>query len=126
MTRVASLVVLLFVAGFVVAAEKPEDTKHGDEMIDKYLANLTKEVSGRFLDGAKTRDEWEKKLPRLRREYLDMLGLWPLPEKTPLQAKVTGTLEHEGVVIEKVHFQSRPGLYVTGNLYMAGSFERRR
>ncbi len=47
-----------------------------------------------------------------------MLGLWPIPEKTPLDATVTGTLERDGaVVIEKLHFQSRPGLYVTGNLY---------
>ena len=46
-----------------------------------------------------------------------MLGLWPLPEKTPLKATVTGTLERGGVTIEKLHFQSKPGLYVTGNLY---------
>src|SRR6516162_6246183 len=98
------------------AADQP-DTTRGDEMIDKYLTGLVKETSGRFLDGAKTREEWEKKLPRLRREYLDMLGLDPLPEKTPLKATVTGTLEHEGVVIEKLHYQSKPGLYVTANLY---------
>jgi cephalosporin-C deacetylase-like acetyl esterase len=116
MTRLTSLALLLFLSSAALAADKPA-TERGDEMIDKYLAGLTKEVSGRFLDGAKTRDEWEKKLPRLRREYLDMLGLWPLPEKTPLKAKVTGTLEHEGVVIEKLHYQSRPGLYVTANLY---------
>jgi dienelactone hydrolase len=53
----------------------------------------------------------------LQQEYLDMLGLWPLPEKTPLKATGTGTLERDGVVIEKLHFQSRPGLYVTANLY---------
>src|SRR4051794_20482355 len=46
-----------------------------------------------------------------------MLGLWPLPEKTPLHVQTTGTLERNGVVIEKVDYQSRPGLYVTGNLY---------
>jgi cephalosporin-C deacetylase-like acetyl esterase len=100
----------------LLAADKP-DTTAGDAMIDKYLAGLAKDLSGRFLDSAKTREEWQRKLPRLHREYLDMLGLWPLPEKTPLHATVTGTLEHEGVVIEKLHYQSRPGLYVTGNLY---------
>jgi dienelactone hydrolase len=115
MIRLCSLSLVLSLPFTALAADKP--ASKGDEMIDKYLANLTKEVSGRFLDGAKTRVEWEKKLPRLRREYLDMLGLDPLPEKTPLKATVTGTLEHEGVVIEKLHYQSRPGLYVTANLY---------
>ncbi|MFQ3649133.1 MAG: prolyl oligopeptidase family serine peptidase [Gemmataceae bacterium] len=74
-------------------------------------------LSQRFLDGAKSRDDWQAKLPALRREYLDMLGLWPLPPRTPLQAKVTGTVERDAVVIEKLHFQSRPRLYVTANLY---------
>jgi cephalosporin-C deacetylase-like acetyl esterase len=46
-----------------------------------------------------------------------MLGLWPLPEKTPLHATLTGTVDRDGVAIEKLHFQSKPGLYVTGNLY---------
>src|SRR5438132_11580823 len=67
----------------------------GDAMIDKYLAGETVRTSTRFLDGATTLQEWQARLPRLRREYLDMLGLWPLPEKTPLHATVTGTLDHD-------------------------------
>jgi dienelactone hydrolase len=91
--------------------------KAGDEMIEKYLAKETAKLGERVLDGAKTRFEWEARRPRLKEEYLYMLGLWPLPERTPLQAKVTGTLEREDFIVEKLHFQSRPGLYVTGNLY---------
>ncbi len=101
----------------VARAQTAPDTKSGDAMIDKYLAAETDRVNKRFLDGAKTRVEWEAKKPRLRQEYLDMLGLWPLPERTPLHATVAGTVEHEGVVVEKLHYQSKPGLYVTGNLY---------
>jgi dienelactone hydrolase len=86
-------------------------------MIDKYLAQETDKITPRFLDGAKTLEEWQAKLPRLRQEYLYMLGLSPLPEKTPLHATITGTLERDNVIIDKLHFQSRPGLYVTGNLY---------
>jgi cephalosporin-C deacetylase-like acetyl esterase len=109
---------LLFVLLAVVAgrAQDPE-TKPGDEMIEKYLAQESDKLGQRVLDGATTRQEWEVRRPRLRQEYLDMLGLWPLPEKTPLNAKVTGTVERGDVTIEKLHFQSKPGLYVTGNLY---------
>src|SRR5439155_23508037 len=86
---------------WALSDEKPAP-KPGDAVMDKYLAAETSKLSGRFLGGAKTLPEWEARRPRLRREYLDMLGLWPLPEKTPLDAAVTGTLERDGVVIEKL------------------------
>jgi len=99
------------------AADPPSDTAKADEAIHKYLTAETRRLSERFMDGAKTRAEWEAKRPKLKEQFLDMLGLWPLPEKTPLKATVTGTLERGDVSIEKLHFQSKPGLYVTGNLY---------
>ena len=46
-----------------------------------------------------------------------MLGLQPMPEKTPLAATITGTLQGDGYTVEMLHYQSRPRLYVTGNLY---------
>lgn len=92
-------------------------SKPGDAMIEKYLAAETDKLSQKFLDGARTLDEWQAKRPRLHQEYLYMLGLAPLPEKTPLKATITGSLERDGVVIDKLHFQSVPGLYVTANLY---------
>src|SRR5437588_5863140 len=110
------LCVLLVISSFA-RAQKPEPPSPGDEMIDKYLAQETDKITPRFLDGAKTLEEWQAKLPRLRQEYLYMLGLSPLPEKTPLHATITGSLERDNVIIDKLHFQSRPGLYVTGNLY---------
>jgi len=42
----------------------------------------------------------------------------PFPEKTPLNAKVTGIVERDAYVIEKVIFESRPGFLVTANLYL--------
>jgi dienelactone hydrolase len=99
------------------AQKQPDKPLPGDEMIYKYLCAETDKLSAKSLNGAKTLKEWEQKRPRLHQEYLDMLGLWPVPEKTPLKATVTGTLEHEGVIIDKLHFQSKPGLYVTANLY---------
>jgi cephalosporin-C deacetylase-like acetyl esterase len=93
------------------------DSKPDDALIQKYLDAETEKLSQRFLDSATTLAEWQARRPRLHQEYLDMLGLWPLPEKTPLHATVTGQLDRDGFIVEKLHFQSRPGLYVTGNLY---------
>ncbi len=110
----SAAVLLAWAAG--PGAEEPA-LKPGDDAIDAYLAQETAKLNGRVLAGAKTREEWEARRPRLRHEYFDMLGLWPLPEKTPLHPKITGTLERGAVTIEKLYFQSRPGLYVTGDLY---------
>jgi cephalosporin-C deacetylase-like acetyl esterase len=42
----------------------------------------------------------------------------PRPEKTPLNARVTGAVERSEYTIEKVIFESRPGSLVTANLYL--------
>ena len=93
-------VIALPVVGVLsTAAAEPEKPEPGDAAIERYLQKETEPISQRFLDGAKTRDDWEVRKPRLRREYFDMLGLWPLPEKTPLHATITGTVDRGEVVI---------------------------
>jgi dienelactone hydrolase len=42
----------------------------------------------------------------------------PAPEKTPLNPRVTGVVERDAYRIEKIIFESRPGLLVTSNLYV--------
>lgn len=42
----------------------------------------------------------------------------PFPEKTPLNARVTGVVERDAYKIEKVIFESRPQFFVTANLYV--------
>ncbi len=46
------------------------------------------------------------------------LSFGPEPERTPLNARVTGRLEREQYVIEKLIFESRPNFPVTANLYL--------
>ena len=45
----------------------------------------------------------------------------PMPEKSPLKARITKTLDREGYRIENVIFESRPDYLVTGNLYLPKS-----
>jgi len=105
------------VAALAGQAQEPAKPKPGDVMIEKYLAAETDKLSKKFMDGAKTLEEWQQKRPRLYQEYMDMLGLWPIPEKTPLKATITGTIEAPDFFIDKLHYQSKPGLHVTANLY---------
>ncbi len=42
----------------------------------------------------------------------------PYPQRTPLNARVTGGFERDGYRVEKVLFESRPDFPVTGNLYL--------
>jgi hypothetical protein len=64
-----------------------------------------------------TRDAWNERAKRVRTQLLVSNGLWPLPEKTPLNPVIHGKIERDGYTIEKVYFASMPGHYVTGNLY---------
>ena len=76
-----------------------------------------REISGASLARPMSPEEWKSSLTERREKWLEMLGLSPLPERTPLQATVTGMLERGDYVVEKIHFQSVPGAHVTGNLY---------
>ena len=61
--------------------------------------------------------EWEKRAERVRRQILVSQGLWPMPTKAPLNAVIHGRVERDEYTVEKVYFESAPGLFVTGNLY---------
>lgn len=70
-------------------------------------------------------EQWEATVSQRREMWREMLGLSPLPPRTPLAATVTGVLERGDYVVEKVHFQSVPGAYVIGNLYRPAKVEGR-
>jgi cephalosporin-C deacetylase-like acetyl esterase len=58
--------------------------------------------------------DWQR---HLREQALDALGGLP-PDGTPLEVEQTGALHGDGFAIEKLIFQSVPGVYVTANLYV--------
>ena len=64
-----------------------------------------------------TRAAWEKHAAAVRRRIWLAAGLIPIPPRTPLNARIFDRSDLEGCTIEKVHFESRPGVLVTGNLY---------
>jgi cephalosporin-C deacetylase-like acetyl esterase len=88
------------------------------EAVIAYLKRTAAELTSRSLSEIQSLADWEQQRPALLQELRYMLGLEPLPERTPLQAETTGVLEYPVYRIEKIVLQSMPGLYVTGNLYI--------
>ena len=84
---------------------------------DNYFARRVAELSQR--DWAKdiTAENWPARQAVMRQQLQRMLGLDPWPARGDLKPVITGTVNGDGYVVEKLHFQSSPGLYVTGNLY---------
>jgi len=62
-------------------------------------------------------EQWRSRAEALRTQVRFAAGLTPEPDRAPLDARIFGRLERPGYTVEKVLFESRPGLYVTGNLY---------
>ena len=82
----------------------------------------------RFLDkrestiaGLDTRDEWQEYIASVRKKLQAAFG--PLPEKTPLNARITGTFKHEGITIEHILYESRRGFEVTASLFKRTGLE---
>ncbi len=109
-----SLIVALLLAQDVL---KPEDQPR--TMLYRYLvAECGKKFDDRrkAIEALKSPDNVRKRQAELRARLLEVLG--PFPEKTPLNARVTGTLKAEGYRIEKLVYETRPDHYVPANLYV--------
>ncbi|HXK59949.1 MAG TPA: acetylxylan esterase [Acidobacteriota bacterium] len=87
--------------------------------VQRYFMAQLREVDEkrrRRLEGITTKSGAEAYVREVREKIRTAFG--PLPEKTPLNAKITGVLDRDSYRIEKVIFESRPGFLVTANLYI--------
>jgi cephalosporin-C deacetylase-like acetyl esterase/pimeloyl-ACP methyl ester carboxylesterase len=89
----------------------------------KMLYEQQRAEAGRYFDARrkevaklKTPEDVRKRQADLRAKFIASLG--GFPEKTPLNARVTGTVHGEGFRVEKVIFESRPDHHVTGALFI--------
>ena len=120
----ACLAVLIYVlvGGSVASSKQAKEAKKeatsADRMLAEYFQSETKKLQDQCLNDIKTLDDWKAKRPMYKQQLLEMLGLDPLPPKSPLKAMTTGTVEHEQFTVENLHYESMPGLYVTANLYI--------
>jgi dienelactone hydrolase len=114
-TILVAIFLLALVDGNLSAAEKPS---RNDQLLAEYFRAETATLADQCLADIRSLDEWKTRRPEYRRQLQEMLGLWPMPERTELKAVTTGKLERDDFVVENLHFQASPGLYVTANLYL--------
>ncbi|QEG38827.1 alpha/beta hydrolase family protein [Roseimaritima ulvae] len=62
-------------------------------------------------------EAWEARAAELRKRVLVATGLWPMPQRTPMNPVIHGKVQRDGFTIEKVYFESVPGHFVTGMLF---------
>jgi dienelactone hydrolase len=127
MTRRACLAALLAASAALAADRDPARVlPPGQKPADARLAKVrTLNDTDFFLRVPATREAWEARRRAVREQVLVALGLWPLPEKTPLDPVVHGKVDRDGYTVEKVFFASTPGHYVSGNLYRPRASEGR-
>jgi dienelactone hydrolase len=113
MNRPFALLLTLLLAVNCLAAETPADAQ-----LKQYFRAETARLSAQCLADIQTLEDWTSQRAKFRSQYQEMLGLWPMPERTDLKPVVTGKLEHEEFTVEKLHFQASPGLYVTAALFL--------
>ncbi len=85
----------------------------------RYLQRLMAEARRRrqlALAGIETREKMIERQAYVRSKLWELLG-GPF-EKTPLHAKVAGSLKRDGYRVDRLIYESRPGLFVTSNLYV--------
>ncbi|MGA2255632.1 MAG: alpha/beta hydrolase family protein [Thermoguttaceae bacterium] len=111
-------------AGIVAAAEQGLDLPAASipgAMMHHYWLCQAQQAAKRWqeeYEARKTPAQITAYQDRLREKFLDAIG--GLPVRTPLNAKVTGTIRRDGYRVEKVIFESQPKHFVTALLFLPG------
>ncbi len=88
-------------------------------MLDAYLTGIAErhwEARQVEVSSIVTPAQLRARQDYIRSRILEAIG--GLPERTPLQARITGTLIRRGYRVEKLIYESLPGFRVTANLYI--------
>src|SRR4051812_6874149 len=113
-----ALVLIACCAG--LNAQSPLDVGTGlDGQLDRYLTAIAKqqwEARAAKIAAIRTRAEVAARQQYIRKQLVEEVG--GFPEKTPLNARITGTLDRGDYKVEKLIFESQPRHFVTANVFV--------
>ena len=115
--RLAVLVAAVLSLNATATAAGPRALPQGQRPDDVRL-QPPKDLDGYFpFQPPESKEVWDRRAQEVRQRILVSQGLWPAPTKTDLNARIYGRIDRGEYTVEKVHFESAPGFFVTGNLY---------
>ena len=92
--------------------------QHLSRQASNYYDTRDKQISQ-----IKNKADWQNRQSIVTAKINNILG--EFPEKTPLNAEVTAIIDKGDYRIEKIIFESMPGFYVTGCLYLPAKINNR-
>lgn len=102
------------------AADTTQAARVDRYALEHYLTDIAEEQwrarRGQLAD-LKSPADVAARASRIREEFIKAIGGFP-ETRTPLNARITGTLERDGYRVEKLIYESLPGFFVTANVYV--------
>jgi len=95
--------------------------------IHQYLCKMASDITQNSLKDIKNLGDWETVREERHEQLLEMLGLQGRPfkeKRPPLNVTKTGTIQKKGYRIEKLYYESLPGLYVPANMYIPDGIKK--
>ncbi|MBV6639415.1 MAG: acetylxylan esterase [Cyclobacteriaceae bacterium] len=96
--------------------------------IQTYLCNEASKITHGSLEEIETLDQWENVKEERYQEFIEMIGMQDMPlngERSPLNVTYTGTIKAKKYRVEKLYYESMPGLYVPANLYIPNGLKKK-
>jgi dienelactone hydrolase len=112
---------------FFHSCSGPETKPIQSNNIRNYLIKSASAITANSLAGIHSLTDWQNIRSQRYNEFIEMMGIedMPLSGKRPdLNVRITGTIQRDGYRIEKLYYESLPGLYVRANLYVPDSIKK--
>ncbi len=100
------------------------NTEVGDRLVAEYFRLETTALSKDVVSPGMTLLELKEQQRVDRQRLAEMLGLDPMPQRTPLNSVIVSTETRDGFQFQRLHFQPSPGLYVAANFYLPNNFDK--
>lgn len=117
--RKLSIFAIVFLCAPLFAQTSLNVTNGLDGMVDNYLSGVAQQLweqRDKRIAAIQTPEQVKERQAYIHKKLLEEIG--GFPEKTPLHARITGTLDHPDYRVEKLIYESMPHFYVTASVYV--------